>query len=269
VADADVLEAAAVVVLDAAVHGGYAVDLDVLDSAARAFQQASDSLGTLGLPPTVTTSADTHSALASVVTDALGTAATSLAGVGGRLRAMADNYRQVEALLTQALESVGAAMTDGTGLAALILPALVPPALIPSARSGIGHGGVSGRTSLAGDWEAAGVAVLLGASAAHDMPGFGLAAVSDPDQLRNTAADWFATAESIDDHQQAAAAAADAVSSHCVGPAVDAFREKTAGLFTGSPSGGETVEAGAPMMDQLSACCRLLGRVHDAAAAVC
>lgn len=256
-----------VAVHDAAVHGGYAVDLDVLDSAARAFQQASDSVGALGLPPIgmagATAGSDVHSALALVITDALGTAATSLADVGGRLRAMAHNYRHVEAVLTQMIEAVGASRADGSGGPA----ALIPPGQIPSARPVTEDGGVSCALGLAHGWEATGVAMMLGASAAYDAPSAHPAsAAADADHLRTAASDWFAVAATIDDHQHAAAAAADAVCEHCAGPAVEAFREAAAGLFAIRPSGSETVAASAPLMDQVAACCRLLGRVHDDAA---
>lgn len=251
-----ILEAAAVAMLDAAVHGGYAVDLGVLDSAARAFQQTSDSLGALGLPSpsALTAGSDTHSALALVVTGALNTAATSLSSVGGRLRTMAENYRHVEAVLTQALESIEGSAADGLG------PTV--PVLIPGARPATGVG----RAEPAGGWEAAGTAMLLGASAAHDAPGLTPTPHIGPENLRAAAAGWFAAAGRIDDHHEAAAAAAGAVTAHCSGPAVEAFREKTVGLFSSRPSRGETVAAGDPLMDQLSACCRLLARAHDAAA---
>jgi hypothetical protein len=276
VVGADVLEAAAVVAVhDAAVYGGYAVDLDALDSAARAFQQTSDSLGALSLPSTgvatgattgTTTGANVHSALASVIADALGTAATSLADVGGRLRSMAHNYRQAEALLTQMIESVGASRADDSGPAALI-----PPGRLPGARPATENGGAPGAVGLAHGWEAAGVAMMLGASAAYDAydtpDAHPAPTAADADHLLTAASDWFAVAATIDDHQHAAAAAADVVCEHCAGPAVEAFREAAAGLFATRPSGSETVAAGAPLMDQVAACCRLLGRVHDAAAA--
>jgi hypothetical protein len=266
VASVDVLEVAAVVAVhDAAVYGGYAVDLDVLDSAARAFQQTSDSLGALSLPLIGNAGADVHSALASVVTDALSTAAVSLADVGGRLRAMAHNYRQVEALLTQTIESVGTSRADGSGLAALISPGRIPGAR-PS--TGIGDAPRARAASLAHGWEAAGVAMMLGASAAYDTPAAHLMPIAaDADHLRTAASDWFAAAATIDDHQHAATAAADSVCEHCAGPAVEAFRETAAGLFARRPSGSETATADAPLMDRAAACCRLLGRVHDDAAA--
>lgn len=255
-----------VAVLDAAVCGGYAVDLDALDSAVRTFQRTSDSLSALGLPPTATADAGVHGALASVVAGVLGTASTSLADVSGRLRAMAENYRRVEAWLAHAIEAVDASRsgTDGPGSAALILPGLVP-----GPRPVAENGGAPGPAGLASGWEAARIAMALGASAAHETPSIQpRLATADADRLRATASDWFAVAAHIDDHQQAAAAAADALGESCAGPAIEAFREKTAGLFTSRPSRSETVVVGAPLMDQAAACCRLLGRAHDAAAAL-
>lgn len=79
-----------------------------------------------------------------------------------------------------------------------------------------------------------------------------------PDKLRAAAQVWATAAELIDDAQVNAANQALPVFIFCQGTAVRAFGDYAATVFTGHLSGGTAVTSGQPLMENISAACRLL-----------
>lgn len=80
----------------------------------------------------------------------------------------------------------------------------------------------------------------------------------DPDKLRAAARTWQTAAGLIDDAQVNGARQAAAIFVFCSGAAVEAFGNYAATVFTGNLSGGTSVSAGQPLMENISAACRLL-----------
>jgi hypothetical protein len=80
----------------------------------------------------------------------------------------------------------------------------------------------------------------------------------DTGKLRSAAQVWSSAARLIDQAQSNAGQHALPVVSECSGAAFTAFQQYAATVYTGSPHGGTDISASLPLLENLSAACRLL-----------
>jgi hypothetical protein len=101
--------------------------------------------------------------------------------------------------------------------------------------------------------------MVTGSKEVHEIPVIGkFWPQGDPDKLRNVAQVWATCASLVDDAQCNAAKHAAPIKEHCAGQAFDRFFEYTATVYSTSPQGGTAVGPGAPLLENVSAGCRLM-----------
>ncbi len=192
----------------------------------------SGSAGMAGDDSTAHTFAAKYEPCARTVVKAMGTAGQAMAAISGRLLTMAWNYLTTE-------DSVAASFNGGQ---------------IDTA-SGMQRQPENCEPSAA----YAALSQVTGAKQTSSIPVISqFWPQGDPDKLRAAAQVWQKAAELIDDAQSNGARQAMPIFIYCSGDAVDAFGKYAATVFTGEPSGGTTVAASQPLMENISAGCRLL-----------
>jgi Restriction endonuclease fold toxin 2 len=101
--------------------------------------------------------------------------------------------------------------------------------------------------------------MVTGSKEVHEIPVIGrFWPQGSPDKLRATAQVWAKCASLIDDAQANAGRHTAPIKAHCSGEAFDRFFEYAATVYTASPQGGTAVGAGAPLLENVSAGCRLM-----------
>jgi hypothetical protein len=198
----------------------------------------SASAGMAGDDSTAHDFASKYEPCARTVVKAMGTAGQAMSAVSGRLLTMAWNYLKTE-------DSVAASFNGGQ---------------IDTA---------SGMQRQPKNCEPSEAYVALpavtGAKQSSSIPVISrFWPQGDPDKLRAAAQVWQKAAELIDNAQTNGARQAMPIFIYCSGDAVDAFGKYAATVFTGQPSGGTTVAASQPLMENISAGCRLLANACNA-----
>jgi hypothetical protein len=228
--------------------GGYAVDPYVLFRASTQFLDAKDfvyaiaagiagdlhtSAGMAGDDRTAHSFASYYEPAAIAIVAAVGTAGQGMAAISSRLLGMANNYLRVE-------DAAAAAFSGRVD---------VSSGLAPSAQDcepSSAH---------------AGLPMVTGSKQVHQIPVIGrFWPQGDPDKLRATAQVWSRAASLLDDAQLDAASHALPVSVECAGAAFDAFHGYAATLYADRPRGGTDIAPGRPLMENLSAGCRLMAK---------
>ena len=101
--------------------------------------------------------------------------------------------------------------------------------------------------------------MVTGSKQVHEIPIIGkFWPQGDPDRLRHAAQVWDHCAGLVDTAQGNAVQHAAPVMEHCQGEAFDAFAQYAGTLYTGKTDGGTSVAASAPLMENISAACRLM-----------
>ncbi|MDH6113567.1 hypothetical protein P3T36_005270 [Kitasatospora sp. MAP12-15] len=101
--------------------------------------------------------------------------------------------------------------------------------------------------------------MVTGSKQVHEIPVIGkFWPQGDPDKLRAAGGVWAKCASLIDDAQSNAGRHAAYVNQECSGAAFDAFQTYAATIYTSHPQGGTTVAASLPLMENLSAACRVM-----------
>lgn len=105
---------------------------------------------------------------------------------------------------------------------------------------------------------------VTGASASTDIPVIsGFWPQGDPARLRAAAAVWTKAAELVDTAQINARNQCAPIFQTSHGSAIDAFRSYLGQVISDHPSGGTTVTSGQPLLENVSAGCRLLAKACD------
>jgi hypothetical protein len=103
--------------------------------------------------------------------------------------------------------------------------------------------------------------MVTGSREVHEIPVIGkFWPQGDPDKLRQTAQVWAKCAELVDDAQANAGRHAAPIKEHCSGQAFDQFADYASTFYTSSPHGGTGINPSAPLLENVSAGCRLM---HD------
>jgi hypothetical protein len=104
--------------------------------------------------------------------------------------------------------------------------------------------------------------MVTGSKEVHEIPVIGrFWPQGNPDRLRDAGRVWAKVAELIDDAQRHADQYASPIPVYCSGQAVDAFVAYVKKIYTGKPSGGNTVSESDPLMENLSAACRAMSQI--------
>ncbi|GAA0561518.1 hypothetical protein GCM10010172_50900 [Paractinoplanes ferrugineus] len=111
---------------------------------------------------------------------------------------------------------------------------------------------------------AAALPMVTGSKEVHEIPVIGrFWPQGNPDDLRATADVWARAADRIDDAQRNAEKHAAPVPVHCSGDTIAAFNTYVRRIWAADPAGGTTVDAGQPLMENLSSACRQMQRMCD------
>jgi hypothetical protein len=106
--------------------------------------------------------------------------------------------------------------------------------------------------------------MVTGSKEVHEIPVIGkFWPQGNPDKLRAAAKVWHHAAELVDDAQRNAGQHAAPIPVYCSGEAVNAFESYVQRIYAANPSGNTVVDAGQPLMENVSAGCRQLGRVCE------
>ncbi|MFF9479754.1 restriction endonuclease fold toxin-2 domain-containing protein [Streptomyces sp. NPDC014733] len=104
--------------------------------------------------------------------------------------------------------------------------------------------------------------MVTGSKEVHEIPVIGkFWPQGDPEKLRNAAHTWATCADLIDEAQGNARRHAADVKEQCRGEAFDRFHDYTAKVYSDRASGGKSTSPSLPLMENISASCRLM---HDA-----
>jgi hypothetical protein len=104
--------------------------------------------------------------------------------------------------------------------------------------------------------------MVTGSREVHEIPVIGkFWPQGNPDKLRQTAQVWAKCAELVDDAQANAGRHAAPIKEHCSGQAFDQFAAYAATFYTSSPHGGTDINPSAPLLENVSAGCRLMHNV--------
>lgn len=197
----------------------------------------SSSAGMAGDDSTARSFASKYEPCARTVVQAIGKAGEAMAAISGRLLTMAWNYLNTEDQVASTFSGTPINTTSGMQQ---------PEGCAPS----------NAYASLP---------AVTGAKQTSDIPVISrFWPQGDPDKLRAAARTWQTAAGLIDDAQVNGARQADTIFVFCSGAAVDAFGTYAATVLTGKPSGGTSVSAGQPLMENISAACRLLANACNA-----
>ncbi|HEX7658848.1 MAG TPA: restriction endonuclease fold toxin-2 domain-containing protein [Pseudonocardiaceae bacterium] len=228
VADRDVMFQASVQFLDAKTF--------VLNIAAGTAGDLASSVGMAGDDDAAHNFANIYEPCARSVVQAMDKAGQAMAAISGRLLTMAWNYLKTEDNIAASFN--GGQIDTSSGMSR-------PPECEPTEAH-------------------AGLPSVIGPGQTNDIP-----VISQfwpqgyPDRLRAAADVWRKAGELIDDAQVNAANQALPVFVLCEGAAVEAFGSYAATVFTGHPSDGSTIAAGQPLMENVSAGCRVLANACD------
>lgn len=225
---------------------GYQVDVDILFSASVQFLDTKDfvhgiadgtagdlsgSAGMAGDDTAAHNFAAKYEPAANTLIKTIGMAGQGMAAISSRLLAMAVAYlRQEDAVAA----TLGQNVDTTSGLAQRQ----------PECEPNEAHNTLP---------------MVTGSKQVHEIPVIGkFWPQGDPDKLRAAARVWAQCASLVDDAQCNAARHAAPVPEHCSGKGIDAFEAYVATVYTGSPHGGTDINAGAPLLENVSASCRLL-----------
>jgi hypothetical protein len=229
--------------------GGYAVDPYVVFRASAQFLDAKDfvyniaaglagdlhvSAGMAGDDATAHSFASHYEPAATTIVAGIGKAGQGMAAISSRLLGMANNYLRVE-------DAAAAAFAGRVDVS-----------------SGLAPGAQDCEPSTAH----ASLPMVTGSKQVHEIPVIGrFWPQGDPDKLRAAAQVWSRAASLLDDAQLDAASHAQPVSVECAGVAFDAFHAYAATLYADRPGGGTDITPGRPLLENLSAGCRLMAKV--------
>jgi hypothetical protein len=190
-------------------------------------------------------------------------ASAGMAGNDDTARAFATKYEPAARTVVQAMGKAGQAMAAISGrLLVMAWNYLTTEDKVAASFNGGKIDSTSGMRRPEGCEPSNAYAVLPQVTGASETSGIPVVSrfwpQGNPDKLRATAQVWLKAAELIDDAQSNAARQAGPIFVFCEGAAVDAFGTYAATVFTSEPSGGSTVAAGQPLMENISAACRLL-----------
>ncbi|MDQ0910359.1 hypothetical protein QFZ22_006344 [Streptomyces canus] len=233
--------------------GGYQVDPDtvfrssvqfldtkdfVFDIASGTAGDLSASAGMAGDDSTAHSFASKYEPAARTVVKAIGTAGQGMATISSRLLAMATNYLAAD-------DTIAAQMTGKINTSSGLSPSARQQQCEPS----------EAYNSLP---------MVTGSQQVHEIPVIGkFWPQGDPDKLRAASRVWASCATLIDDAQVNASRHAADVEQECSGEAFDKFHAYAAGLYTGRPQSGTQTSASLPLMENISASCRLLQKACD------
>jgi hypothetical protein len=106
--------------------------------------------------------------------------------------------------------------------------------------------------------------MVTGSKEVHEIPVIGkFWPQGNPDKLRAAARVWHHAADLVDDAQRNAGRHAAPIPVYCSGEAVTAFETYVKRIYAANPSGNTVVDAGQPLMENVSAGCRQMGRICD------
>lgn len=112
--------------------------------------------------------------------------------------------------------------------------------------------------------------MITGSKEVHEIPLIGkFWPQGNPEHLRDAAKVWVKLASLIDDAQSRAGQHAAPIPVYCSGAAVTAYGDYVKRIYIPKPSGDTAIAAGQPLMENLSAASRVMGRMcHDYADAI-
>jgi hypothetical protein len=228
--------------------GGYAVDPYVVFRASAQFLDAKDfvysiaagvagdlhvSAGMAGNDATAHSFASHYEPAATTVVAGVGKAGQGMAAISSRLLGMANNYLRVE-------DAAAAAFSGRVDVS-----------------TGLSQGAQDCEPSSAH----ASLPMVTGSKQVHEIPVIGrFWPQGDPERLRAAAQVWSRAASLLDDAQLDAASHALPVATECAGAAFDAFHAYAATIYADRPRGGTDIGPGRPLMENLSAGCRLMAK---------
>lgn len=231
--------------------GSYKADLDVLFRSSLQFLDTKDfvhgiangvagdlvvSAGMAGDDTTAHNFAAKYGPAAKTVVDTIGKAGQGMAAISSRLLAMAASYLQQEDAVAGAL--LGRNFDSASGMRRA-------PECDPNEAS-------------------AALPMVTGSKQVHEIPVIGkFWPQGDPDKLRQVADIWARCADLVDQAQVNAANHTAPIKQDCSGEAFDAFYAYAATVYTNAPQGDTAVSAGAPLLENVSASCRLLRNMCD------
>lgn len=198
----------------------------------------SASAGMAGDDGTAHSFAAKYEPAARTIVRAIGTAGQGMATISSRLLAMATNYLAAD-------DAIAASLTGKVSTSSGLSPSAQQQQCEPN----------EAYNSLP---------MVTGSKEVHEIPVIGkFWPQGDPDKLRQAARVWASCASLIDDAQGNAGRHAADVEQQCSGKAFDAFHAYAAGLYTGHPQGGTQTSASLPLMENISAACRLMQQACD------
>ncbi|MGH3493200.1 MAG: hypothetical protein ACRDRL_23075 [Sciscionella sp.] len=226
--------------------GGYAVDPYVVFRASTQFLDAKDfvydiaaglagnlqfSAGMAGDDSTAHSFAARYEPAATAIVAAIGTAGQGTAAISSRLLGMANNYLRVE-------DAAAAAFAGRVDVSSGLSPGAQQECEPSTAQASL--------------------PMVTGSKQVHQIPVIGrFWPQGDPDKLRAAAQVWSRAAALLDDAQLDAASHAAPVAVECAGKAFNAFHAYAATLYADRPGGGTDIGPGRPLMENISAGCRL------------
>lgn len=111
---------------------------------------------------------------------------------------------------------------------------------------------------------AAALPMVTGSAEVHEIPVIGkFWPQGSPDKLRAAAGVWQHAAALIDDAQRNAEQHAAPITVYCSGDAITAFNSYVRRIYAADPSGNTVIDAGQPLMENLSAGCRQMQRICE------
>ncbi|MFE9427725.1 restriction endonuclease fold toxin-2 domain-containing protein [Kitasatospora sp. NPDC006697] len=189
--------------------------------------------GMAGDDSTAHSFASKYEPAAKAIVDAIDKSGMGMAAISSRLLTMATNYLATE-------DSIAAALTGKI-----------------DTQSGLQPTGDQCDPTNA----SASLPMVTGSKQVHEIPVIGkFWPQGDPDKLRHAAQVWAKCASLIDTAQSNAAGHASVIKAECDGQAFEAFHAYAATIYADRPQGGTTTSAGLPLMENLSAACRVM---HD------
>jgi hypothetical protein len=228
--------------------GSYAVDLDIVFRSSVEFLDTKDfvyniangvagdlnvSAGMAGDDSTAHSFAAKYEPAARTIIQSIGRAGMGMATISGRLLTMAVAYLKLEDSLAMAFGKID----TSTGTA---------PSN-PQCEENEAYNSLP---------------MVTGSKEVHEIPVIGkFWPQGNPDKLRQTAEIWAKCATLIDDAQYNATRHAASVVEHCSGEGFEGFQRYAATVYTGHPSGGTETSDSLPLMENLSASCRLMHNV--------
>lgn len=226
--------------------GGYAVDPNVVFRASTGFLDtkefvfnialglAGDLSGTGGMAGGDKAGhafASRYQPAAQAVVAGIDKAGQGMAAISSRLLTMAVNYLEVENVISK---SLGSTIDVSSGLS---------PQTEECEPTGA----------------AAKLPEVLGANHPNSIPVIGrFWPQGDTGRLRDAAQEWASAARLIDEAQSNAGQHAQPVIYECSGAAFTGFQQYAATVYTSNPHGGTDISPSLPLMENLSAACRLL-----------